>query len=72
MQQQSLPAEHWLPVAHQRHQYVGSDPCILLQGLASALTRGPVLPALHVVAAILLAALMGNFNTQMYLDLNNQ
>jgi hypothetical protein len=31
-----------------------------------------VLPALHVVAAILLAALMGSFNTQTYLDLNNQ
>jgi hypothetical protein len=44
----------------------------LLQGVASALTRGPTLPALHVVAAILLAALMGSFNTQTYLDLNMQ
>lgn len=44
----------------------------LVQGLASALTRGTVLPALHLVAAILLAALMGSFNMQTYLDLNNQ
>lgn len=43
-----------------------------VQGLASALTRGTVLPALHLVAAILLAALMGSFNMQTYLDLNNQ
>lgn len=47
-------------------------PSTALQGLASALTRAPVFPALHVVAAILLAALMGSFNTQTYLDLNMQ
>jgi hypothetical protein len=46
--------------------------CCCAQGLASALTRGTVLPALHLVAAILLAALMGSFNMQTYLDLNNQ
>ena len=44
----------------------------VLQGLASVFSRGPILPALHVVTAILLAALMGSFNTQTYLDFNSQ
>lgn len=54
------------------HAETAAATCPSLQGLAGALTRGPVLPALHVVAALLLAALMGSFNTQTYLDLNMQ
>jgi hypothetical protein len=42
------------------------------QGLASTLSQGPALPALHVTAALLLAALMGAFNTQTFLDLDNR
>jgi hypothetical protein len=56
----------------QFHIQMAAATCSFLQGLAGALTRGTVLPALHVVTALLLAALMGSFNTQTYLDLNTQ
>ncbi|KAF6253120.1 hypothetical protein COO60DRAFT_1703960 [Scenedesmus sp. NREL 46B-D3] len=41
-----------------------------LLGMASALSSRAALPALHAVASITLAALMGGFNTQTFLDLS--
>jgi hypothetical protein len=38
--------------------------------MASALSSGAALPALHVVTSVTLAALMGGFNTQTFLDLS--
>lgn len=43
-----------------------------LLGMAAALSSGPALPALHAVASVTLAALMGGFNTQTFLDLSSR
>lgn len=40
--------------------------------MAAALSSGPALPALHAVASVTLAALMGGFNTQTFLDLSSR
>lgn len=66
-----------MPLSHSAHTSLVNTPpfcrvCHTAQGIASAVTRSSVLPALHVVTAILLAALMGAFNTQVYLDYNAQ